>query len=82
MLTFFITGSVSFFANPITGATQTALLFFKTQPVDPFTAGAIFAGGATSIAVLLFIGAAGKSAQIRSTFGFRTRWLVQHPSQR
>ena len=64
MLTFFITGSVSFFANPITGATQTALSFFTTQPVDPFTAGAIFAGGATSIAVLLFIGAAGKSAQI------------------
>ena len=64
MLTFFITGSVSFFANPVTGATQTALSFFKTQPVDPFTVGAIFAGGATSIAVLLFIGAAGKSAQI------------------
>ncbi len=64
MLTFFITGSVSFFANPITGATQTALSFFTNQPVDPFTAGAIFAGGATSIAVLLFIGAAGKSAQI------------------
>jgi len=55
MLTFFVTGSVSF---------QTALSFFKTQPVDPFTAGAIVAGGATSIAVLLFIGAAGKSAQI------------------
>jgi NADH-quinone oxidoreductase subunit L len=32
--------------------------------VETFTAGAIFAGGATSIAVLLFIGAAGKSAQI------------------
>src|SRR5215813_11479246 len=65
MLTFFVTGSVSFFANPAAGeATQTALSFFKNQPVDPFTAGAIVAGGATSIAVLLFIGAAGKSAQI------------------
>ena len=65
MLTFFVTGSVSFFANPAAGAaTQTALSFFKTQPVDPFTAGAIIAGGATSIAVLLFIGAVGKSAQI------------------
>ena len=64
MLTFFVTGSVSFFANPVTGATQTALSFFQNQPVDPFTAGAIIAGGATSIAVLLFIGAAGKSAQI------------------
>ena len=64
MLTFFVTGSVSFFANPATGATHTALSFFKNLPVDPFTAGAIVAGGATSIAVLLFIGAAGKSAQI------------------
>src|SRR5215207_3096988 len=66
MLTFFVTGSVSFFANPAAGAaTQTALSFFRNAAtVDPFTAGAIFAGGATSIAVLLFIGAAGKSAQI------------------
>jgi len=66
MLTFFVTGSVSFFANPAVGTTtQTALAFFKNLPAaDPFTAGAIFAGGATSIAVLLFIGAAGKSAQI------------------
>src|ERR1051325_2337612 len=65
MLTFFVTGSVSFFANPTAGAaTHTALSYFKTLPVDPFTASAIVAGGATSIAVLLFIGAAGKSAQI------------------
>lgn len=65
MLTFFVTGSVSFFANPAAGeVTHTALSFFKTYPVEPFTAAAIFAGGATSIAVLLFIGAAGKSAQI------------------
>jgi NADH-quinone oxidoreductase subunit L len=65
MLTFFLTGSVSFFANPATGeAAQTALAYFKSAPVDPFTLGAIFAGGATSVAVLLFIGAAGKSAQI------------------
>jgi len=65
MLTFFVTGSVSFFANPAAGeVTHTALSFFKTQPVESFTAGAIIAGGATSIAVLLFIGAAGKSAQI------------------
>ena len=65
LLTFFVTGSVSFFANPAAGeAAHTALSFFKNYPVDPFTAGAIVAGGATSIAVLLFIGAAGKSAQI------------------
>jgi NADH-quinone oxidoreductase subunit L len=65
MLTFFVTGSVSFFANPGAGeAAHTALSFFKNAPVDPFTAGSIVAGGATSIAVLLFVGAAGKSAQI------------------
>ena len=65
MLTFFVTGSVSFFANPAAGeAAQTALSFFKNQPVEPFTLSTIFAGGATTIAILLFIGAAGKSAQI------------------
>src|SRR6476660_921312 len=65
MLTFFVTGSVSFLANPAAGeVTHTALSFFQTRPVESFTAGAILAGGATSIAVLLFIGAAGKSAQI------------------
>jgi NADH-quinone oxidoreductase subunit L len=65
MLTYFVTGSVSFFANPAAGeGAKTALSFFKTAGVEPFTAGAIIAGGATSIAVLLFIGAAGKSAQI------------------
>jgi len=65
MLTFFITGSVSFFANPAAGeAAHTALSYFKSTSVDPFTLGALFAGGATSVAILLFIGAAGKSAQI------------------
>ena len=65
MLTFFLTGSVSFFANPAAGeAAQTALSYFKTAGVEPFTLGALFAGGATSVAILLFIGAAGKSAQI------------------
>jgi NADH-quinone oxidoreductase subunit L len=65
MLTFFLTGSVSFFANPAAGeAAQTAFSYFKSAPVDPFTLGALFAGGATSVAILLFIGAAGKSAQI------------------
>jgi NADH-quinone oxidoreductase subunit L len=64
MLTFMLTGSVSFFANPATGATHSAFGYFATQAADPFTWKAIFAGGATSIAVLLFIGAAGKSAQI------------------
>src|ERR1051326_434381 len=65
MLTFFLTGSVSFFANPAAGeAAHTALSYFKSVPVEPFTLGALFAGGATSVAILLFIGAVGKSAQI------------------
>src|SRR6187397_2370411 len=42
MLTFFLTGSVSFFANPAAGeAAQTALSFFRNQPVEPFTLGVI-----------------------------------------
>ena len=65
MLTFMLTGSVSFFSNPTAGgAAHSAFQYFATQGADPFTWNAIFAGGATSIAVLLFIGAAGKSAQI------------------
>src|SRR6476469_6703838 len=47
MLTFFVSGSVSFFANPVAGeAAHTALSFFKNQPVDSFTFATIFAGGA------------------------------------
>jgi NADH-quinone oxidoreductase subunit L len=65
MLIFFLSGSVSFFANPAAGeATQTALSYFKSQPVEAFNFGTIFAGTATSVALLLFIGATGKSAQI------------------
>src|ERR1043165_7675738 len=65
MLTFLLTGSVRFFANPAAGETaHTAFSFFKSLPAEPFTFAAIFAGGATSVAVLLFIGAVGKSAQI------------------
>ena len=61
MLVFSLTGSISFFDKP--GVTS-ALSAFAGLPVDPFTWGAIIAGGATSVAILLFIGAAGKSAQI------------------
>jgi NADH-quinone oxidoreductase subunit L len=67
MLTFYLTssvgqGSISFFSTPqgVTSALQT----IGGMGVNAFTWDAIFAGGATSIAVLLFIGAAGKSAQI------------------
>ena len=67
MLTFFLTsskghGSISFFSTP-QGVTS-ALEIIRGMNVDPFGWHAIFAGGVTSIAVLLFIGAAGKSAQI------------------
>ena len=63
MLVFTITGSISFFDKPAHGVAS-ALSAFAAMGVDPFTWGAIIAGGATSVAVLLFIGAAGKSAQI------------------
>ena len=63
MLTFFLTGSISFFNKPAHGVAS-ALQIIAAMPIDPFTRHAIFAGGITSIAVLLFIGAAGKSAQI------------------
>jgi NADH-quinone oxidoreductase subunit L len=63
MLTFTVTGSISFFDKPEHGVVS-ALQTIAGFSVDPFTWQAIFAGGLTSIAVLLFIGAAGKSAQI------------------
>jgi NADH-quinone oxidoreductase subunit L len=66
MLTFLTTGSVSFFTKTTAnGVVHSAFEYFAhLSSPDAFTLGAIFAGGATSIAVLLFIGAAGKSAQI------------------
>ncbi|MGH9969930.1 MAG: NADH-quinone oxidoreductase subunit L [Pyrinomonadaceae bacterium] len=68
MLIFSITlaagnGSISFFTKPGHGVTS-ALQIIGGMSVDPFTWDAIFAGGITSAAVLLFIGAVGKSAQI------------------
>jgi NADH-quinone oxidoreductase subunit L len=53
--------SISFFNK--TGVTS-ALATIATMPIDGFAWHAIFAGGITSIAILLFIGATGKSAQI------------------
>jgi NADH-quinone oxidoreductase subunit L len=64
MLTFAVTGSVSFFANPAAGGAHTAFEYFANHAADSFTWGAITGLGATSIALLLFIGAVGKSAQI------------------
>jgi NADH-quinone oxidoreductase subunit L len=68
MLLFFITSaagnaSISFFNQPATGVTS-AFDVISALPVEAFAWKAIFAGGLTSVAVLLFIGAAGKSAQI------------------
>jgi NADH-quinone oxidoreductase subunit L len=63
MLVFFLTGSISFFAKPEHGVAS-ALQIIAGMSVDPFTWASLFAGGVTSVAVLLFIGAVGKSAQI------------------
>ena len=64
MLVFFMTGSVSFYDKPTYGVVSALGQIAAIPTVDPFTWHAIFAGGVTSIAVLLFIGATGKSAQI------------------
>jgi NADH-quinone oxidoreductase subunit L len=58
MLVFFITGSISFFGD------GNALSAIAAKAVDPFAAHSLIAGGITSAAILLFIGATGKSAQI------------------
>jgi NADH-quinone oxidoreductase subunit L len=58
LLIFLLTGSISFFGD------GNALQTIGALPANSFGWHEIFAGGITSIAVLLFIGAAGKSAQI------------------
>jgi NADH-quinone oxidoreductase subunit L len=64
-LLFTLTGSISFYDKIVGGEeVRSALNIMAALPQDPFTWGAIFAGGATSVALLLFIGATGKSAQI------------------
>ncbi|MFY9611167.1 MAG: NADH-quinone oxidoreductase subunit L [Blastocatellia bacterium] len=63
MLLFFKSGSIFYFddaARGIRGAFDWAM----NQPADPLALSAIFAGGITTIAVLMFFGATGKSAQI------------------
>jgi NADH-quinone oxidoreductase subunit L len=64
MLIFFMTGTISFFPKPDQGITQSALQIIGAMAPDSFAWQALFAGGITSIAFLLFIGATGKSAQI------------------
>src|SRR5688572_14112996 len=66
-LIFTLTGSISFYDKTVDGTqVQSVFSFVATHftAADPFTLGAIVAGGLTSIGVLLFIGATGKSAQI------------------
>ncbi len=66
-LIFTLTGSISFFDKSVDGIEVQSVFTWVSQNVltaEPFTWGAIFAGGLTSIGVLLFIGATGKSAQI------------------
>nr|MBA3441131.1 NADH-quinone oxidoreductase subunit L [Pyrinomonadaceae bacterium] len=68
MLVFFLTAaagapSISFFTKPDQGVVS-ALDTIARMPVESFGWATIFAGGITSAAVLLFIGATGKSAQI------------------
>jgi NADH-quinone oxidoreductase subunit L len=68
MLVFALTGSISFFdkSAQVTGgaAVQSALGAIMKLPVEAFNWHMLFAGGVTSAALLLFIGATGKSAQI------------------
>ncbi len=63
MLLFLKSGSIFYFNDAGRGI-HGAFNWAMTQATDPLTASAIFAGGMTSIAVLLFVGAIGKSAQI------------------
>jgi NADH-quinone oxidoreductase subunit L len=64
-LIFGMTGSISFFDKTVDGVqVQSSINLLSAMAADPFTWGAIVTGGITSIAVLLFIGATGKSAQI------------------
>jgi NADH-quinone oxidoreductase subunit L len=64
-LIFSLTGSLSFYDKTVGGEhVESSLSLIAGMSADPFTLGAIFAGGITSVAVLLFIGACGKSAQI------------------
>ncbi|CAN5314985.1 NADH-quinone oxidoreductase subunit L [soil metagenome] len=64
-LVFTLSGSISFYEKTVDGVqVASALSYFAGLASDPFTAGSLIAGGVTSVAILLFIGATGKSAQI------------------
>src|SRR4030095_3997932 len=65
-LIFTLTGTIAFYDKTVEGEQVQSVFTFVSQHMsaDPFTFGAIFAGGPTPVGVLLFIGATGKSAQI------------------
>lgn len=64
-LIFTLTGSISFFDKTVDGTpVASALNMIAAMPADGFGWGTLVAGGITSAAILLFIGATGKSAQI------------------
>ena len=64
-LIFTLTGTISFYDKTVDGThVASALTTIGQMAQEPFGWGTIFAGGITSVAVLLFIGATGKSAQI------------------
>ncbi|MFY9553694.1 MAG: NADH-quinone oxidoreductase subunit L [Blastocatellia bacterium] len=63
MLLFLKAGSIFYFDNPASGV-HGAFNWARMQASDPLAWSAIFAGGITTIAILLFVGAVGKSAQI------------------
>src|SRR5947208_2419570 len=59
-LIFTLTGSISFYDKSVNGAeVHSALTAFAQMAQEPFAWNMIFAGGITSVAVLLFIGATG-----------------------
>ena len=64
-LVFTLTGSISFYDKVVDGTPiASALNLIAAMPTEAFGWGTLIAGGITSAAVLLFIGATGKSAQI------------------
>jgi NADH-quinone oxidoreductase subunit L len=63
MLLFWKSGSIFYFADPARGLSG-AFNWAMTLGQDPLAMSEVFAGGITTIAVLLFVGATGKSAQI------------------
>ncbi len=62
MLLFLKSGSIFYFDDP--RGVSSAFEWAMQQASEPLSASMIFAGGLTTIAVLLFVGATGKSAQI------------------